>query len=122
MNFSKSGEVIYLEEGHMYTWDGSEIVKPAICIDDDSLVFWGNIEDVKLKYVKLLERFRESDVDVSSIKVIPLFEKLNIDDCYFIIEVANNYTSCGFLRNLSSLFNTDKLLDWLSNEKVCKKF
>lgn len=120
MSLSKKGEVVYIEEGSLYTWSGCKIEKPSICIDVNILVSWGSYDVVKFKAETLANTYNVLNVD-NSIMVLPLYEKLSVEDCYFVIEVASGYTAINFLRKLGEVFFTDELHDWLKEEKECKK-
>ena len=119
MAVSKHGDVVGIEEGVLTTWLGKSIEKPSLCIDGDVLVSWGDFELVNFKSESLVKTYKAIGVD-HSIKVLPLYEKLSVEDCYFIIEVAFAYTSTGFLEKLGEVFNTDELHTWLEHEKEYK--
>lgn len=120
MAVSKHGEVVYIENGVLTTWLGKIIEKPSLCIDEDVLISWGDYDLVKSKSETFINTYNILNVD-SSIKVLPLYEKLSVEDCYFVIEIAFTYTSIGFLKKLGEVFNTDELHTWLEYEKECKK-
>ena len=95
-----------------------DIKRPAICVDGDFLLLSGNIESVEARYFRLIKGFRKFDMNISSIKIIPLYERLSIEDSLFVIKVSKNYTSSGFIKKLVELFDTNMLNEWLSSEKI----
>lgn len=121
MDIKRNGELVYLEDHCLYDQKGTKIEKLTICIEGDTLLYWGELESVREKYINLIERFRESDADITGIKIIQLYEVMSVEECYFVIEVANTYTDSGFIKTLGEFFMTDKFDRWLSDEKAYKK-
>lgn len=121
MNTNKSGEIVYLDSGVIRTWSGQVIKKPTLCVDEDVLVCWGEYDEVVSKYNTYVDKVKEWDIDTSSMKILPLYEKLDMLDCFHVIEIANLYTASGFVRNLTCNFDTKNLCKWLNLEKEAKK-
>ncbi|MGV3076312.1 hypothetical protein ACEE21_14605 [Clostridium baratii] len=121
MNTNKKGETIYLENGVIRDWSGQAFKKPTICVDGDVLVCWGEHDEVVDKYLSYVNKVREWGVDTSSMRILPLYKKLNMLDCFYVIEIANLYTNSGFIKNLTYRFNNDSLFVWLDLEKESKK-
>lgn len=117
----KSGEVVYLDAGVLRTWSGRVIKQPAVCIDGDVLIGWGEYEDVASKFDAYTKKLIEWGNKTSSIKVLPLYKKLSMLDCYYVIEIANSYTATGFIKDLGCVFDTEELYRWLDLEKEAKK-
>lgn len=120
MDLTKGGEVVYLEEGVLRSWSGKVISRPTLCIDEGELVGWGDFDEVSRK----LEKYKEKENNLggkSSVKLLPIFQRLSAEDCYYVIEIANSYPSSGFLKSLVIMFDTKNLYTWLDLEKDNKK-
>lgn len=90
------------------------VIHHAIGIDGDTFLFSGDIKKVEEK-ASLLK-------GMSSVLQIPLYKKLSSKDCMDIIYIANNYTGSGFVKELSEVFESDKLDEWLCCEKEKRNF
>lgn len=111
----------YVVDGKLYNISRREIVNPSLCADGDDYIFWGTIEEVIAKYDSLVNGFNSRHVDWSKVSVIPLWKRLSIEDCSFVINVAYKYTGCGFLSELKKVFSTDELYTWLEEQKKQKQ-
>lgn len=104
--------------------DRGTIIHHAIAIDDDTFLFSGDIKNVeeRISAMKGLSKALTLNIGVvfEKIKVLPLYKRLSSEDCVSIINMAHNYTGTGFLRELSEVFYSDDLYDWLESEKESK--
>jgi len=117
-------KIAYVKDNELYTSNGDKIDKPSICVDGDCALFWGDNDKIIKRYgimSKGLDVFNDEECDWN-LNFIPLWEKLSIEDCCFVINNAYNDTSSGFIRNLGEKFNTDELQEWLNKEKKRKDF
>ena len=120
MDITKGGEVVYLEEGVLRTWRGDIIARPTLCIDGDILVYFGDYSDVECRLHKHIEKMNRLGVK-STMKIIPIYERLSAEDCYYVIEIANSYTASGFIKSLDIMFDTKNFYTWLDLEKESKR-
>ena len=110
------------QEGHIkgvVSVNGEKFL-PSIGIDGGVFLFAGDIKEVESKINLLKMSFRTLREDCSSLKVIPLYKKLSAEDCLSVIEIAKNYTGSGFVQELSEVFYSDKINEWVK-EQISKK-
>lgn len=98
------------------------VIHHAIGIDEDTFLFSGDIKEVEEKASLLKGMSSVLQIPCNDIKVIPLYKKLSSKDCMDIIYIANNYTGSGFVKELSEVFESDKLDEWLCCEKEKRNF
>lgn len=110
------------QEGHIkgVILENGVKIHPALGIDGDTFLFADDIKIVEDK-INLLKRSLEMlGEGLSSLKVIPLYKKLSVNDCMSVIEIAKNYTGSNFVKELSEVFYTDRIHDWVK-EQINKK-
>lgn len=111
----------YVVDGKLYNISRREVVNPSLCADGGVFVFWGTSKEVIAKYDALVNGFNSRHVDCSEVSIIPLWKRLSVEDCSFVINTAYRYTGCGFLSELKKVFNSDELYTWLEEQKKQKQ-
>lgn len=102
-------------------YDRGIVTLPAIGVDEDTFLFSGDINVVNEKVNLLKVAFDMASTDSSDLKVIPLYKKLSSSDCLDVIDMAKNYTGTSFIKELSEVFFTDGLEEWLKHQKENKE-
>ena len=106
-------------------YEKDRVIKPALGVDvsNDVLICVGGIDEVKEKVAALDRSLRLLEKNyISSLMVIPLYSRLSIDDCDYVINIATNYTASKFLVELADVFFTDRLEEWLDAQKKEKSY
>lgn len=104
----------------MYNYDGIEVVEPAMFFDGDTLIRWGCYDNVKRRYDVWCSFVRASNFDISEGHLLKfeITDDFGIEDVYYIIRRAVEYSSSGFLLSLGEKWGTDDFLPWLNEEKT----
>lgn len=99
-----------------------KVIKPALGIDGDIALFYGDVGIVNYKTQILKDTISRitGNISAEGIEVIPLYTKLCGKDCIDVIKMAMNYSSTGFIKELKEVFYTEKLEDWIRFQKEKK--
>lgn len=106
-------------------YEKDRVIMPALGLDvsKDVLICVGDINKVKEKVSALDKALSLLEKNyISPLMVIPLYSRLSIDDCDYVINIATNYTSSKFLVELADVFFTDRLEEWLNAQKKEKSY
>lgn len=106
-------------------YEKDRVIMPALGLDvsKDVLICVGDINKVKEKISALDKALSLLEKNyISPLMVIPLYSRLSIDDCDYVINIATNYTSSKFLVELADVFFTDRLEEWLDAQKKEKSY
>lgn len=110
-------EIAYVKNNELYTSLGGKVDKPSICVDGDCALFWGSNDKIIKRYSILSKGLDTFGIESRDLSFIPLWAKLSLEDCCFVINTAYNYTSSHFIKDLSDKFDSDELQEWLEEEK-----
>lgn len=114
---------VYVRDGNLYSREGKAISNPAMLVDGDCLLRYGEYDMVVRVYrnrlISAMKLFDSSSNRVSSLKIIKfdVGNGLNIEDIAYIFRRAAEFTATGFILNLVDNWGKAEFLDWLKKEE-----
>lgn len=87
----------------------------ALLINDDTLVKYGEANNVLKTFVKELTHQLENEADIKFLEVAP-DKNIEIEQILYIIKRAHFYPSSGFMREVGKHWNDIGFSNWLKKE------
>lgn len=112
----------YVENLELHRMDGVVVKDPAILVDGDVFLKYGEIEDVRKFFNAHVEIFKATRGKKAykkgecKIDMVDLGNLSKEDACY-IISRGIAYTATGFLENLRCKYKCEDFQEWLEEER-----
>lgn len=98
-------------------YSGEFLENPSILVDGNVLLGVGEFNILLYKHKALITAFKKVGLDASEIFLLPLLNRLDVEDACYVINVSLNYTGVDFVKKFASMYFSNNLYTWLGTDK-----